>query len=703
MKDLVQRSSAVVICCLSPLASAMEHNEVMEEIVVTAPFQRTVAETTLPVTVLSGDALKEEVGNTLGESLANQPGITSAGFGSGVGRPVIRGQGGNRVQVMQNGSSSLDAAAISPDHANGIEAILARRVEVIRGPATLLYGNGAIGGVVNVIDNRIPATGVETPSVELEHRYNSVSRQNNTVASLQLPAGPLAIHLDGFRRESGNTKVRGPAIDTPALDLDAEALEELTNTEGYIANSDLEANGGALGASFVFDQGFIGYSLDVLNNEYGLPPGVHSHDHDDEHDDEHDDDHDHDDDHHDEHGEEDLLIRLVMKQSKHNLRGQFNFAGGLADTLDFQLTRTDYEHSELEISGDELPNVGTRFTNAGNEARVTLSHNPLFGWRGIVGVQAVNRTFSAVGEEAYIPRADIVTEGIFVVESFGGQDWTAELGARLENHEITTETGCRVEESATSLGASLVRQIDSGNLLFSAQRSQRAPTVEEHFSNVTGTDCLPPADSDDLVMHAATGLYEIGNVGLQRETANNLEVSYRRTGGVVTGEVTAYYNAIADYIYLDLGPDETASYRQQDATFSGLETSFSRAFEPRAGIVTEVTLFGDYVRATFDGGGNVPRIPPLRFGAGVSLVGQDFAVRLRATRAAAQADTAAGETSTDGYTLLDLYADYHFGDLLVFLKGHNLLNQEIRQHTSFIKSFAPQGGRGFEVGVRFTL
>ncbi|MCY4265756.1 MAG: Plug domain-containing protein, partial [Gammaproteobacteria bacterium] len=276
----------------------------LQEIIVSAPFEERVAETSLPITVLSGEALLSQVNNSLGETLKNQIGINSASFGTGVGQPVVRGQSARRVMVLQNSVGVTDVAAFSPDHVNSVEAILAERVEVIRGPSTLLYGSGAIGGVVNVIDNRVPESLVEDPQFILQQTRDTVNDENKTIVRLDAAAGNFAFHLDAFRRTNDNVEINGFAIDEVSVErleeLVAEHLEEghhdehhhdddhddhddhdgeeeVENTNGFIGNSDVESDGGTMGFSWVGDNGFIGFSVNELNNDYGLPPGAHGH------------------------------------------------------------------------------------------------------------------------------------------------------------------------------------------------------------------------------------------------------------------------------------------------------------------------------------------------------------------------------------------------------------------------------------------
>ena len=706
------------------------------ELVVTAPFAATEAQTALPIGILSGEALREKASNSLGDTLKNEIGMANSSFGTGVGQPIIRGQTGNRVSILQNGIGLTDASNVSPDHANGTEAMLADRIEVIRGPSTLLYGSGAVGGVVNVIDNRIPSTLVDHPHFQLEQSHNGVNNENKTVMRLDASVGSFGFHLDAFTRENDNYEINGFAIDedaVEAVDELAEALmgedheedheedhddEEFENTRGFIGNSDGKARGSTAGFSYVGDAGFFGFSVSELENKYGLPPGSHAHH---GHEEEHDEDHEgeeHDEDHEgEEHegeheGEEVEFVRINMEQTRYDFKGQLNFENSWIESFKANVGFTDYEHREIEIFEDGDSEVGTLFSNKGTEARFELKRAPTGDWSGVYGVQLSNTEFSAIGEEAFIPRSDINNIGLFGVERYQRDRLTAEIGFRLESNEIDPGGACDNSENASSVSGSLLYDIDEqSNILLSAAHSERPPSVEELFSNIALDTCGRIADEESLVPHAATGLMEIGNSSLDSEVSNNFEFGYRRHSGRFTGEFSAYRNEIEDYIFLSITGEEldeipVASYTAQDATFTGLEAEVSVSLLSSDSLNAEFSLFGDVVNAEFDAGGNVPRIPPAKVGAELRYFGNNWSAHVHATRVLSQTDQGALELETDAYTLLSLYADYHVqvggdSEFKLFARGDNLLDEEIRNHASFLRNFAPEAGRGITLGVRF--
>ncbi len=708
-----------------------DDHHIDEEIVVSAPFQKSSAETALPIGILSGEQLHRQVANNLGESLTQQLGVHNSSFGNGVGLPVIRGQSGSRVQVLQNSTNTSDVSTLSPDHANGVEPILAERLEVIRGPSTLLYGNGAIGGVINVIDGRIPERKFETMELIIEQNHSTASDENKTLFKLNTGIGALNLHIDYFDRDNDDVEIDGFAIDVAALEAEEEHHEEeeeheeeghedeehhedeIVNTKGYIGNSDAEADGYTVGLSFVGDRGFIGFSVNELDHNYGLPAGTHAH-HEDEHHDE-DEDHDEEGEDHEEEGEDheegQEFVRIDLEQARYDLAGEYRFEGSFFERITASVNYTDYEHRELEIEADGGTHVGTHFKNEGYESRFTVSHAPINNWSGVWGMQLSETEFSAVGEEAFIPETDKNSYSVFGVERYDGAATTWELGLRLESTDLDPEIPCNEDETALSVSASMLHDLsDETNLLVGISRSERTPTIEERYSNIESTCSALPLNR--LVVHAATGLAEIGNPDLDKETATNIELGIRKHVGAVTGELSVYYNKIDDYIFLqetgeEVDEADVATYLANDAKFIGFEGRLIVPLLENDHGNLDLSLQGDWVRADFDDGGNVPRIPPARFGATFAWYANNWSFDLGLTRVFEQDDTAEGESSTDGYTLLTAYADYHWElggqtELRLFARGTNLLDEEIRNHTSLLKNFAPEAGRGVRFGIRLT-
>ena len=705
-------SVAVAAICAQQASAQEAHTpELIDEIIVTSSLQQTRAETALPVNVLTGEELREKAASTLGETLKELVGVNSASFGTGVGLPIIRGQSGNRVQVLQGGVSNMDASAISPDHANSVEAVLAERIEVIRGPATLLYGNGAIGGVVNVIDNRVPSRVPEAVTGLVETRNASVSDQQTSVFKLDAGAGQWAVHLDGTYRDSNDTEVNGFAINPRTVDIDdEEALEQLLDSRGRIDNSSTRAHAATGGVSWVTESGYIGASISHSESNYGLPAAAHAHHEDEDHEDEHDEHDDHDD--HDDHDHEEEMhdeagIRIAMHQDRYDFEGQYQLDGFFRQ-VDGKFSIVDYQHAEIEGNGE----VGTVYSNEGSEGRFTLQHRPIGAVQGVTGIQFGNKTFSAIGEEAYIAETDTRTVGLFTVHSLDIGDVTYELGARAE-HQRLDQSGSVCDDSSNSYSGSasaLWRMSEDTNLMLAFAHSQRPASVEEKYSNISNSTCLEPSDPEHLIAHAATQRLEIGNPNADKEQASNIEIGLRRHMGVVTGDINIFYNDIKDYLYMrDTGvyidDVQIARMTQDDAVFKGIEAEFSMPISQSDHHFTELSVFSDYVRASLDNNGNVPRIPPLRYGAQITHSHSNWLYKLRVTQVDEQSKVAVNEMPSDAYTQVNASVDYHAdwqgGEFTLFAKANNLLDESIRNHASILKDVAPEAGRSLIVGLRF--
>ncbi|MDD5276968.1 MAG: TonB-dependent receptor, partial [Methylovulum sp.] len=650
---------------MAPAAYATDEDIVeLEEVVVTAPLQDKASESAVPVTVLSDEELRLKVGHSIGETLKNELGITSQSFGPGVGTPVIRGQSGPRVRVLSNGIGSNDASAISPDHATSVEPLLAERIEVLRGPATLLYGSGAIGGVVNVIDNRIPG---KLPDRllggALEQRFDSVSDETSTVMKIEGGKSNLAYHLDGFYRDRNNLDIGGTAIDVNAAQATDPALNVIQNTHGYIDNSSAHAISGSAGASLVGDPGFAGISINRLENNYGIAPdGTGG------------------------------TTRIDLKQSKYDFKSELKKPFSFAESLRMKLGYTDYQHTEI---ADGEP--GSFFTNKTYESRLELTHNPFGIFRGMVGFQAIAGDFAAIDKstnEVIVPQTQTNSYGVFAVESFTIGTITSQLGVRVEDTTQDPQGVSSLSYTPVSASASSLWKMDDSNSLnLAVTRSQRAPNVQELLANG---------------YHDATRSYEIGNLNLREETSYNLDLGYKFKSDWVNAQFDLFHNWAGDYIYQQRNGEfidgaVVVQTSQADATFMGYESKLIfPLMENRLGLV-DLTLFSDFTRAQFAGGGDVPRMPPLRFGFQLDYIKDEWNTNLRLTRGETQNHPGDNDTVTAGYVLLNLSTQYqildlHEADVMVFAKANNLLNENIRNSTSYLRNFAPEPGRGAEIG-----
>ncbi len=689
-------------------AGAAAEQPPMEHVLVSVPIHKKSAETALPVTVLSGEELRRRAATTIGETLGRKPGIASASFGPGVGRPVIRGQQGPRALTLQNGTLSADVSSLSPDHGVSVEALLADSIEVLRGPATLLYGGGAIGGVVNVIDNRIPRAPVDGVTGGIEYRYDEAPDMDSGVFRLEGGDGVLAFHLSGTARETADLEIPGMAIDEGALEEQEELLgghddgehdgEELENTDGFIANTDSDADAITAGGSYhLGERGFIGLAVSHYETEYGIPPGAHGH-HDEEHDGEEHDGH--------EQEEDEAFVRIDMEQTRYDANLHLHAPGENIEVLRGFLTYTDYQHRELE--GSE---TGTRFDRETWETRIELVHTPLLrGVHGVIGLQWREDQFVARGEEAYVPRTDSSELGLFLVEDFHRGDWTYELGLRADRVERDPDTAFADSADFTSVslsGSALWSFQPAWQAGLSLSRAARAPSTEELYSNIDATG------PEELVTHAATAAIEIGDPDLDEETSLNTDLTLSWSGGGSWAELAVFYNRFEDYIFLfnsgaEVDGTPVYLYEQDDAVFYGVEFESEFHLAAIGGGDLALGLSGDVIRGEFDDNGDVPRLPPLRVGARLSWSGDALGAWISVLEAADQENPGDFETETDGYTRWDAGVDYRWQlaggrEVLAFLKWKNIGDDEIRLSTSFLRNYAPEAGASLEAGLRFSF
>ena len=658
----------LITSVIEPAAyAAKEDIQELEDVVVTAPLQDKVSEFAVPVTVLSDEELRLKVGHSIGETLKNELGITSQSFGPGVGTPVIRGQSGPRVRVLNNGIGSNDVSAISPDHATSVEPLLAERIEVLRGPATLLYGSGAIGGVVNVIDNRIPdRLPDKLLGGALEQRFDSVSDESSTVMKIEGGKSNLAYHLDGFYRNRNNLDIGGSAVDVNAAQATDSALIVSQNTQSYINNTSAHAISGLAGVSLIGDPGFAGISINRLENNYGIAPD----------------------------GSGGELTRIDLKQSKYDFKSELEKPFRYAESLRMKLGYTDYQHTEI-TDGESA----AFFTNKTYESRLELTHNPLGILRGLVGFQAIASDFAAIDKstsEVIVPQTQTNSYGVFAMESFNIGAFTNQLGVRVDETTLNPQGLSSLSYTPVSASASSLWKInDSNSLNLAITRSQRAPQVQELLANG---------------YHDATRSFEVGNVNLRPETSYNLDVGYKFKSDWVRAQLDLFHNWAGDYIYQQrsgefIGGSPVLETSQADATFMGYESKLIFSLlQNHLGLV-ELTLFSDFTRGQFIGGSDVPRMPPLRFGFQLDHVKGNWNTNLRLTRGEAQTHAGDNDTSTSGYMLLGLGTQYqildlHGANVMVFAKANNLLNENIRNSTSYLRNFAPEPGRGAEIGFR---
>jgi len=709
----------------------------LERITVRAlPVDRSALDSAEPIDVLAGEALDDRRGMTLGETLANQPGVHSSYYGPGAGRPIIRGLGGPRVRILEDGLSTGDASAPSDDHAVSADPLLIDQIEILRGPATLLYGSDASGGVVNLIDHRIPEQRAESPLTgRFEVRGDSVANERSGVARLTGGGESFAWHLDGSWRDADDYDIPGQAVREPDQDADEDHEHDHHDHDGEdsgtLNNSFVESVSGTFGASWIGERGFLGASVRRFETEYGIPAphghGGDDHEHEEETEDEHGDE--------SEHGEEEEegLAFIDMKQTSWDVSGQLDDPLPGFTRARLRLGYNDYRHREIEVEqadhdsdhdddhahDDDRDHEPTQFDIETWQARLELRTRPLSGWAGAIGLQYDREDFFAEGEEAFVAPNETDALALFVLQeqqfgpvnlSFGARIERSEIKADLPGHEDVDdhahdhdhESGIEVEfdrdrRSFTNWSASLgaVWQISElWQSSFSLARSQRAPSATELFSNGP---------------HLATFSFEIGDPNLGRETTLSSDFGVHRHSENFDLDINLFHKVVDDFIYLaDTGLEEDGfavrQAVQEDTEFYGLEAEAAWQVHGTGLGDFDLRLGYDLVRGKLDEGGDLPRISPERLSSGIDWHHGPWRAGLEWQRVFRQDRTAEFETETPGYNLVNSRIAYDFSlgkaSLEAFLEGRNLGNNEARVHTSFLRDFAPLPGRNFRFGLR---
>jgi len=655
------------------LGADSPHSGELTGIVVTAtPLGGDRLSTAQPTSVIAGDDLVLSLAPTIGETVAGEPGVSSTFFGPAASRPVIRGLGGDRVRVLTDGLATLDVSGLSEDHAVAIDPALADQVEVVRGPATLLYGSGAAGGVVNVVTNRLHDRVPDGVEGLVELRGDSVLAERAVAGRIDAGVGRLALHLDAVWRETDDYDIPGFTQSRQLREQLIAAGEEPSEERGTVENSWSDTQSGGVGISYVGEDWTFGLALSRHETEYGIPGG---HEHDEEPggggEEEH----------------EEGGVYIDLEQDRLDLALGRTFANG--NRLRLTGALNDYQHAEVEPSGE----VGTLYEVDGRELRLALDHALPGGFNGTGGIQWQEVELVATGEEAFVPESRTRTLGAFLFEQRDFERFTLELGARLDRQEIDGPKVPGYDDTAINLSAGAIRPLGGGlALVGQLARSERHPSATELY--VDGP-------------HAATGQYEIGNPDFDTEVGLQGDFGLRFDDGGVSAELRVF---LADYDgYRFLSPtgevlDGLPVYQflQEDAGFYGLEATASL---PLGAGGWSLGLSADAVRGRLDQGGDLPRIPPLRLGAELAWQRDRLRAALTARYSFEQDKVAANELPTDAFTMLNAELSWRpgSGSTLLFLRGTNLLDEEVRYHTSPLKDEAPLPGRSLAAGVRFSF
>lgn len=652
-------SLAVLALCVTSPTHAQTVNELdspdgskrtvktLETVTVTGvPLGQGAEDIIAPVAVLFGEALDVRKANTLGETVSSIPGVTTTYFGPGVGRPIVRGLDGPRVAVLSDGLNSSDVSNISQDHAVALEPFLADQIEVLKGPSTLLYGSGAIGGVVNVVDGRIRESALDTPlSGRAELRYDAGSNGFTAMSRVDAGGDGYAVHVDGLYRDASD-------YDLP---------------KGKLANSDLENQSGAVAGSIFGDWGFVGAAVSRYESDYGNPaePG----------------------------DEVDPGVTLDVEQTRYDLKAGLTQPMAGIERFELAFGHTDYKHIEFE--GDE---VGTTFLSDGNELRLEATHTALGAWKGALGVQGGSKQFEAIGEEAFVPGTRTRNVGVFVIEQGEWDRLKLELGARSDFQGSNPDNGGKRTFSLLSASAGARWKFsEQVHVSLNLDRAQRAPAEEELFSNGPHVATATFEIGDPLLGKETSRQIELG-----------LHYHSDRFEAELSAYRNWFDNFIflAD---TGLTDDESElpirTWLQSDAIFRGIEGEATFHVADNDSGKFDLRVYGDRVRATRSGGANLPRIPAGRLGAEFTWRGDTLRAGVGAVHTFSQRRNAEFETETGNYTLLNANLTYTFLDTArstweAFVQGNNLGNENARLATSVVKDVVPLPGRNVAVGLR---
>ena len=680
-------------------ANDIYHTHDDRDIVVTGAVQVSRKDVLSGVAVLRGEELTAALRASVGDTLARTPGVSATSFGPSASRPVLRGLQGERVRVLSNGIGSIDVSNTSADHAPAINPLLAHRIEVLRGPQSLQYGSAAIGGVVNVIDHRIPIAVPDEPvHLAMLGSYGSAADERSLSGSADIAlGGGLVAHFDGSYFKSNDLRIGGYAL-TPALRAEAlassllphdddehedhgHADEEIdfaanAGVKGRLPNSAARTWTAGAGLAYIDEGGSIGIAYSRYDSRYGIPirlatqPGQHQE-----------------------------APVLHLKQDRIDAKAEVLVDGDLLERMAFRYAYGNYSHAEIEPDGT----IGTSFFNKGMEGRLELVQADRNGWTGASGLQFVIRDFDVVGDEAYLPRNDTRQFGVFTVQQLQRGPLRLEAGLRFERSRLESKplpdqtqfapTSRTYESLSGSFGAAY--DVAPGwKIGANLSRAERSPSAEELFANGP---------------HHGTETYEIGNLGLRKERATSIEAILRGSGEGFNLEASAYHSWFDNFIYeARTGgfEDGLPVYRmsQADAKLYGFEVQGEVTLAKPGVWTIKADAMADWVHADITGQGPAPRIPPLRVLTGLSAHSPKLDLRAEVERVSEQDRMAEFETVTPGYTTVSAEIAYRpWGKerpLSFTLAAHNLFDVTARRHASFLKDYAPLAGRDIRLTAR---
>jgi len=641
-----------------------------DELVITAaPIPRAISELSQPISVVEGRELMLQQSSQLGDVLSNEAGISQSSFGPGASRPVIRGLAADNIRILENGLGLLDASSVSPDHAVSLEPMLTKRIEVIRGPAALLYGPTAIGGVVNALTNRIPEEALDTAvHGSVEGRGESVNDGGAGVAFVEGGYNGFNLHLDGFYRDSDDVSIPGYARSRRARDQDPSPDE----VKGTLRDSDVQAQGGSVGLSYTGDWGYLGAAPSIYETTYGVAG----------------------------HGME--RVHIHLEQRRLDVAGAVHHPLPSFTNIKARLGLVDYKHTEFE---DDV--AGTVFTNRGYDLRIDALHEPLGVFEGALGIESYLSDFEAEGDEAFVPPSTTTVQSLFAFEEADLDPLRLQAAGRLDYSRVeadahrdlsTADTRDFVTGGASFGGIYSVAEDYALSLLLAY--TQRAPNASELFANG---------------VHVATSQFEVGDRDLAAQESLGVDFALRKSLGRISGSIGGFYNRFNNYIALvPTGMQDGESgepvfeFRSVPAELVGMEAEATINLFDSAPQRLDLLLMTDYVEASNRKNGDpLPLIPPFRFRSGLAYQIGALATDLSVLWARKQDRNPQEQLATDGYTMLNASATYRVplgpatADL--FLRGFNLANDKARSAASQRKDVAPLPGIGVVGGLRLSF
>ncbi len=687
LSRLLPSALALAIASLSPaFAQDIPADNVLtddfhsdKEIVVTAPYGKRL-DILSGTSAITGETLAQDMRGQIGDLLTALPSVSATSFSPGASRPVLRGFQGSRVAVLTDGIGNIDASNTSADHAVTIELLTADRIEILRGPAVLLYGGQAVGGAVNIIDKRIPRAVPDEPvHIDALLGYSSANNERSIGSSIDVPIGEkFAAHVDGSYRKGGDLRSGGyilaPGLRTQLLaqaaseedPAAANALIENANAQGKTLSTAVKTWTAGAGAAFIDDGGNLGISFNVFDSLYGIPsrPG----------------------------GETGVSINL--RQYRFDLRGEVEAGDGFLDKIKLRTGYANYRHQEM-ADGE----TGTLFLSKGIETRLELVQNEHGTWNGASGLQYQTRDFEAIGAEAFVPPNLTSQLGLFTLQEFALGPVGIETSLRYDHSKLAVKS-MQTNRSFSNISAALGLSYTAGILKFgvNASRTGRAPSAEELYSDGP---------------HIATQAYEKGDAALTSERSWNGEIYLRYDGTPIELSATLYAHHFDNFIYEDATGGNidglpVFQISQADARFIGAELESTARLGHISGFDIKANLVTDLVRAKLRGGlGNVPRIPPARVLGGITLASSHLDLQSEIEWTADQNRTGANETPTAGFTVVNASAIWRpWGkqrNISFIASANNIFDVSVRRAASFTKDFSPLAGRDMRLTARFSF